>query len=125
MRKSGAIAVLLDKDSKTLILQRAPGDYWAAGQWAYPGGKLEENEGSLQAAIRETKEETTLIVSNLKEINLSLDNPVSAYYTRDYSGVVKIDFEHTAWAWVTREEIENYDLAPDTLDLYEWVLNNG
>jgi len=125
MRKSGAIVVTLDKDSRVLLLQRSPGDYWAAGQWAYPGGKFEGNETPRQAAIRETKEETTLIVNNLKKIKLSLDNPVTAYYTRDYSGEVKIDFEHTAWAWVTREEIENYDLAPDTLDLYEWVLNNG
>jgi len=78
-----------------------------------------------QAAVRETKEETTLVVSSLKEINLSLDNPVVAYYTRDYSGDVKIDFEHTDWAWVTRKDIETYDLASDTLDLYEWALNNG
>ena len=125
MRKSGAIVVILDKGNRTLILRRAPGDYWASEQWAYPGGKLEANETPQQAAVRETKEETTLVVSSLKEINLSLDNPVVAYYTRDYSGDVKIDFEHTDWAWATRKEIETYDLAPDTLDLYEWVLNNG
>jgi 8-oxo-dGTP diphosphatase len=125
VRKLGAIVVILDTSNKTLILRRAPGDYWAAEQWAYPGGKLEANETPQQAAVRETKEETTLVVSNLKEINLSLDNPVTAYYTRDYSGDVKLDFEHTDWAWVDAEEIENYDLAPDTYIMYEWALNNG
>lgn len=125
MRKQGAIVVILNKDNKALILRRARGDYWASEQWAYPGGKLEGDETPMQAAVRETKEETTLAVNNLKEINLSLDTPVIAYYTRNYSGNVKLDFEHTDWAWVDMEEIKNYDLAPDTYARYDWVLNNG
>ncbi len=125
MKILGAIVVILDQDDKVLILRRAPGNYWGAGQWAYPGGKIEANETTEQAAIRETKEETTLTVNNLKEIKLGLDNPVVAFYTRGYSGDVKIDFEHTDWAWTHMGEIKNYDLAPDTFAMYEWVLNNG
>ncbi|HHZ94235.1 MAG TPA: NUDIX domain-containing protein [Flavobacteriales bacterium] len=125
MSKLGAIVVILDKDNKVLILRRAPGDYWGGDKWAYPGGKIETGETPEQAAIRETKEETTLTVSNLKEIELGLDKPVSAYYTRDYNGNVKIDFEHTDWAWAGMDEIKNYDLAPDTYVMYEWALNNG
>jgi len=38
---------------------------------------------------------------------------------------VQIDFEHTDWAWVDRQNIEHYDLAPQTLEMYDWVLKNG
>ena len=37
------------------------------GEVCFPGGRLEEGETSLEAAIRETKEETGLTVSDLKE----------------------------------------------------------
>ena len=48
-----------------------------------------------------------------------------AYYTRDYEGDVQIDYEHEDWAWVSINDIGNYDLAPQVLDLYEWVLKHG
>jgi len=124
MKISGAAVVILNEKNELLVLKRPDSVTWAPNKWGLPGGKIEPGETPRQAAIRETKEETTLIVSNLKKIKLSLDNPVAAYYTRDYSGDVKIDFEHTDWAWIAREEVEKYDLAPDTLGLYEWVLNN-
>jgi mutator protein MutT len=125
VRKLGAIVVILNKDNKTLLLKRAPGDYWAAEKWGYPGGKIEAGETSEEAAVRETKEETQLHVSNLKEVGLKLDIPVNVYYTRSYTGAVKLDFEHTDWAWVDATEAAAIDLAPDTLELYKWALDNG
>tara|TARA_R110000796_G_scaffold52517_3_gene123742 strand:- start:84 stop:461 length:378 start_codon:yes stop_codon:yes gene_type:complete len=125
MSFSGAIVVILNKRDEILILKRLPNDDWAPNKWALPGGKLEENESPLAAAIRETKEETDLTVSQLKIINLKLDNPIASYYTRHYIGDVQIDFEHTDWAWVARDDISGYDLAPGVLKLYDWVLQNG
>jgi len=121
----GAVVVVLNKRDEVLILKRPPGVDWAPDKWALPGGKLEENETPLTAAIRETKEETTLDVRKLKIIFLTLDNPIAPYYTRHYTGNVQIDFEHTDWTWVARADIETYDLAPDVLKLYDWVLQNG
>ena len=124
MKKPGAIVVILRDDESTLILKRPAWIKWGASQWAFPGGKLEKNETPLEAAIRETKEETSLEVKNLKLLDLDLDMPVTAYYTRDYLGNVKIDFEHDDWAWARRADIESYDLAPGVLEMYDWVLNN-
>ncbi len=78
----------------------------------------------MAAAIRETQEETQLEVKGLQEINLNLDTPVYAYYTRDYTGTVTIDYEHDDWAWVSRADIESYPLAPQVLQTFEWVLQN-
>jgi 8-oxo-dGTP pyrophosphatase MutT (NUDIX family) len=121
----GAVVVILNKRDEILILKRAPLGDWAPNKWALPGGKLEQNESPLTAAIRETKEETNLDVRNLKIINLKIDNPLAPYYTRQYSGTIKIDFEHTDWAWASRDTVESYDLAPAVLELYDWVLKNG
>lgn len=121
----GAVVVILDDAERVLLLARTPGNYWAAGKWAYPGGKLESGETPKQAAIRETKEETNLTVTDLADLKLKVDIPLAMYYTRSYSGSVQLDFEHTDWAWVSRHNIEDYDLAPQTLDMYDWVLKNG
>jgi len=121
----GSVVVVLNKRDEVLILKRPPGVDWSPDKWALPGGKLEENETPLTAAIRETKEETTLDVRKLKIINLILDMPLAPYYTRHYTGNVQIDFEHTDWTWVSRADIETYDLAPGVLKLYDWVLQNG
>ena len=65
--------------------------------WGYPGGKVDPGETPEEAAIRETKEEANLDVSGLVPITLKLDRPLGMYYTRSYSGTIKIDFEHTDW----------------------------
>ena len=121
----GAVVVILNKRDEVLILKRPDTVDWAPDKWAYPGGKIEENESPLTAAIRETKEETTLDVQHLKIINLTLDSPIAPYYTRHYTGNVQIDYEHTDWTWAARADIETYDLAPGVLKLYDWVLQNG
>jgi len=125
LKMLGAIVVILDEKNRTLILKRPTFTRWEPLKWAYPGGKIEKGETPLEAAVRETKEETNLDVSDLKDINLKLDNAVAAYYTRSYVGEVEIDYEHTDWAWASRGEIEKYDLAPGVLQTYDWVLKNG
>jgi 8-oxo-dGTP pyrophosphatase MutT (NUDIX family) len=49
--------VILRRDGKILLLRRA-GNVYATGQLCLPSGHLEEGENILQAAVRETREET-------------------------------------------------------------------
>ena len=45
-------------DGKKLFLEkRKPKGIWG-GLWSFPGGKVEDNEMPLDAAVRELKEET-------------------------------------------------------------------
>lgn len=48
--------LIISKQGKALFLKRGPGSDMP-GLWAFPGGRLEENEDSIDAAIRETQEE--------------------------------------------------------------------
>lgn len=116
--------MLLDNEDRTLILLRPKEARWAPFKWGFPGGKLEVGESPHDAAVRETKEETELDVKNLKLLDLKVDKPVATYYTREYTGTVKIDFEHDDWAWASRDQIEEYNLAPEVLEMYDWVLEN-
>ena len=124
MPRESAIVVVVDALDRVLLLLRPTWIKWGAGQWAFPGGKLEVGETREDAAIRETKEETQLNVRDLKEVQISLDKSLTMFYTRDYTGVVKIDWEHDDFVWLTRDEIESYDLAPQVLEAYDWVLQN-
>jgi 8-oxo-dGTP pyrophosphatase MutT (NUDIX family) len=40
--------------------------YYGQGQWTFPRGKIEKEEKSFQAALRETREETGLVRNDLK-----------------------------------------------------------
>ena len=125
MPPESAIVVVLDAVDRVLLLLRPTWIKWGAGQWAFPGGKVEAGESREEAAIRETKEETELLVRDLKEVKISLGSTLTMFYTRDYTGVVKIDWEHDDFVWLTRAEVESYDLAPQVLEAYDWVLKNG
>lgn len=48
--------LILDDSGKALFLKRGPGSD-CPGMWGFPGGRLEEGESALDAAIRETREE--------------------------------------------------------------------
>lgn len=121
----GAVVLITDTKKRVLILKRPPGINWAPDVWGLPGGAIEPGETPLEAAIRETKEETTLDVEDVRKIKLPLDSGLHAYYTDRYSGKVEIDFEHEDWRWVSRSDIKTYELAPGLLDMYDWVLNHG
>ena len=61
-------AIILDKQGKILVSQRALDSKVFPGKWQIPGGKVEPGEKLLTALKREVKEETNLeitIISNL------------------------------------------------------------
>ena len=125
MKKKGAIVAILDNQNRILLGAR-PTDItcWAPGKWAFPGGHIESGETPEEAEIRETKEEMNLEIRDLKELELGKDNGAFVFYTRSYNGDVEIDHEHTDWAWVSRDDMEHYTLAPHVLEMYDWVLQH-
>ena len=123
--KPAAIVVILRPDDSVLLLKRPGWIKWAPGLWAFPGGKAEQDESLEETAIRETKEETQLDIFNLKPASVCLGEPVAAYYTRDFRGTVEIDWEHDDWAWVTPADLDNYLVAPQVKEMYQWVIEHG
>ena len=68
-----------------------------------PGGKIEEGETGVEAAIREVKEETGIEVSNLEDVgNVIIEYPdriynMKVFVTSDYIGNVRNNEENDAF----------------------------
>ena len=56
------VGIILKKNDQLFLVKRHNTD-WAAEQWNFPGGLVEAGETLVQAAIRETQEETGVIVA--------------------------------------------------------------
>ena len=114
------LVVVLNSQERALILKRSDEVGYAAQRWSIPGGHIQEDETHEQGAIRETKEETNLNVSNLEHIK-SL-NRLHFYVAHGYTGDLEINFEHTDTAWVAHEDLDKYDIVEETKSILDELL---
>lgn len=77
-------AIVLDPQGRLLMVQRANPP--AQGQWSIPGGRVEPGESSLDAIVREVREETNLRVRVIREVGtVTRDAPAGGRYViRDF-----------------------------------------
>lgn len=96
--------------------------YHGRGYWNFPKGKIESEEKSFQAAVRETKEETGLgrvdlkFANNFKayekfsfwrrvgEKNAKIFKIVIFYLAETKKREIRISEEHGGYAWFTYKE---------------------
>ncbi|MEC7838608.1 MAG: NUDIX domain-containing protein [Chlamydiota bacterium] len=119
-----ASACYIEYAGKTLFLLRACHKP-EGGKWGVPGGKVEQSETSLEAAIRETFEETGIVIAD-SQINF-----VSTLYIRkpniDYSfhmfqitlnqlPKVTLNPEHEDYRWLTPQDLLNYPIMSGGLE---------
>ena len=101
------------KDNKILMINRNKPPFM--GMWNALGGHKEENETALECAIREIKEESTVIVDNAKLISISTWN-----YDDDeiyvYVSTLPDDFDLSAYPLKIDEGIIDFKEI-------DWVLN--
>ena len=122
----GSAVVILDKNDNILLLLRSKKSRWMPAKWGLPGGKVDSGENSAGAAIRETKEETDLDIeiSNLKHLDNYSNEGIDMFYASDYSGTVRIDFEHDDHKWVARQDMSRYSTTPGLAKIFDWIIKN-
>ena len=126
----GVGAVIIDRhtmddsnqNSRVLLVKRAHPPLQA--QWSIPGGVLEVGELVREAAIREAREETGLIVEPGELLGV-YDRVLRDAEQRVQYHYVLIDFlchaasDAAEVGWFTSEELPALNLAEDTLDVIQ------
>ena len=96
----------------------------------FPGGKLEKGEALVPSTIREVKEETGLVVSDLKLCGIKdwYDFKTEERYivfllkTNKYSGNLLSETEEGKVFWIKKENLRKQNLSLDfeeMLDIYD------
>jgi 8-oxo-dGTP diphosphatase len=115
------------KDARVVLVKRAQPPI--QGQWSIPGGALEVGEFVRDAAIREAREETGLIVEPGELLGVydrivrHADGRVQYHYVlvdflcRPVGGELQAASDAAEVRWFTREELPELRLAEDTQEV--------
>lgn len=120
------VAAVIKKDNKIYATQRGYGEF--KGGWEFPGGKIEANETSQEALVREIKEEleTVIKVNDLID-TIEYDYPnfhlsMDCFWCEIVSGnLVLVEAEDAKW--LSKEELYSVDWLPADLGLIEKIKN--
>jgi 8-oxo-dGTP diphosphatase len=122
----GVGAIIIEDDRVVLVKRLHPP---LQDKWSIPGGVLEVGELVREAAVREAREETGLIVEPgelLGVYDRVLRNPEKRvqyhyvlidYLCRRVAGDVAAASDAAEVRWFTRDELPALKLAEDTLDV--------
>jgi len=118
---------LIIQNNKVLIGLRSKSDN-GGGLWEFPGGKIEIDESSEDAVIRELNEELDIFVDEPKKImqylhrfkNLIYD--ISFFEVVSFKGSIK-KIVHDELKWVDLSSINNYNFISGDLLIIEGLMN--
>lgn len=74
----GAGAIIKDGAGRVLLMLRANKHGLGDGQWGFPGGHVERDETSAQAAKRELMEETSVVALASRQV-ITLENELKSH----------------------------------------------
>ncbi len=123
-----ALALFHPVRKRYLIVRRNAQQNSGAGQWEFPGGKIEANESHRQALVRETLEELGF-AANESELKFIHSNQyqypqrVVEIHLYRYDKAID-DFmlvDHDLHAWVDETEITTFDLAPADIPFIKFL----
>ena len=122
----GIGAIIMEGDRVVLVKRAHPP---IQGQWSIPGGVLEVGELVREAAVREAREETGLVVEPGELLGVydrvlrNAEGRVQYHYVlidflcRSVGGELRAASDAAEARWFTREELPALKLAEDTQDV--------
>lgn len=117
------VAALIWDEDRFLICQR-PAHKARGLLWEFVGGKTEPNESKEAALIRECREELDITVQ-VGDVFMEVDHVypdltvhLTLFNSTIASGELKL-LEHNAAAWITVDEIDEYDFCPADEEILE------
>ena len=123
-----AVAGVVKKNGKILIVQRGDSDEYLSGLWEVPGGKREPSEKTIDGCKREVEEETGIKVKVGDPIGIFEYKVEKSEQIREVTQInflvkpigkveVKLSSEHKNFAWIKENEIDNYNITKETKEI--------
>ena len=119
------VGVMLLNDNKILLGHRVPkqidtGGIYEPDSWTCPGGKQEYEETVLETAIRETKEETNLLLKDVQAFTATDEFQSDRHFvtigviSSSYEGELKIMEPNKIdeWKWFDINDLPNNLYTP-------------
>jgi 8-oxo-dGTP diphosphatase len=121
-------AVITNEQNKILLCRRSVKKA-NPGKWEFPGGKLEGNESSEQAIIREIKEELDaefIIQKPLKSFHVEVNAQSFTLipFLGKLSGIVSQSTDHDCLEWIEPKEMLRKDLTLPDIPLARYLFEN-
>lgn len=116
------VAAVIENENGEILIAKRNLNKHQGGHWEFPGGKVEKSETNENAIIREIKEELNIDIEVKKYIGCKTHIypekkvEISLFRCVWRSGEFKL-LEHEDYAWVTNENILDYDLVPADLEI--------
>ena len=117
------VTCILIQEEKILVLKRSNQVNTYQGKWACISGYIEPGDDVMERAYIEIKEETGLHRNQVQL--LARGDPIEFHDTQEkqdwrihsflfssQTNKVVIDWEHETYAWITLEQLDDYDLVP-------------
>jgi 8-oxo-dGTP diphosphatase len=115
-------AIIPSKDGQLLLLRRSSQSIHFAGEWEFPGGKVNPGERVGEALRREVLEETGLEVepngvAGVTEFELPGVRVVTlCFYAGQTGGNIRLSTEHEDFVWADSANLEALTLTQATRD---------
>ena len=119
---------LIIQNNKVLIGLRSKSDN-GGGLWEFPGGKIEIDESSEEAVIRELNEELDIVVHKPKKVMQYLHRFKNLIYDIHFFEIISFKGSiknkvHDELKWTDLASINNYNFISGDLLIIEGLINN-
>ncbi|MDR8525400.1 8-oxo-dGTP diphosphatase MutT [Shewanella fidelis] len=122
------VAVGVIKQGNRILLAKRPLELHQGGKWEFPGGKVEQDETTSEALIRELKEEVNLDVMNtspMMEIHHDYGDKkvfLDIHWVENFTGTAQ-GMEGQQVCWVEKEDLQQYDFPEANKAILEKILS--
>lgn len=125
MKTIKVVAAIIKKGDQIMIAQRLKGEF--AGQWEFPGGKIEVDETPQQALKRELLEEMELQIQ-VNDYLVTAEYDYSTFHLSMDCFMCSLENEdihlhdHTAIQWISiHEDIKNINWVPADVQVFQAI----